>query len=160
FTGNFGVLGLAPAVNVLSSGASVPLVLTTSAGGTAPTPTQITVITMPPAAPPAPDLEANSDTGGSSTDDITQNNNSSQFPAPAFDVSNSSIGATVQLFRTPVVNGTPGTPVLVNTLSGQAVGTVAIADINQSNPTLQTPGPAIPDGIYLYTAQLTDLAGN
>src|SRR5262249_37214549 len=96
------------------------------------------------------------------SDDITQDNNSAQFPAPVFDVLNSEDGATVQLFRTLLdSNGNiVGQPVLVNTLFNKLHGVVPIADINQSNPSLKTAGPAIPDGTYLYTAQLTDLAGN
>ena len=62
-------------------------------------------------------------------------------------------GSTVQLFRTPVdSSGTLITAqaVLVNTLTNTAGGAVPIADINQSNSTLKTPGPAIPDGRYVY----------
>src|SRR5262249_28061495 len=50
--------------------------------------------------------------------------------------------------------------VLVTTLTNTAGGAVPIADINQSNSTLKTPGPAIPDGRYVYSAQVTDVAGN
>ena len=50
---------------------------------------------------------------------------------------------------------------LVNTLTSTAGGVVQVPDINQSNPALlQTPGPVIPDGTYVYTDVLTDLAGN
>ena len=76
------------------------------------------------------------------------------------------VGATVQLFRTQVdANGNPvsgplGMPVLVNTLTNTAGGIVAIADINLSTATLTTPGVVIPDGKYVYTAVVTDLAGN
>ena len=48
--------------------------------------------------------------------------------------------------------GQPTSPVLVNTVANVAGGVVPIADINQSNPSLQSPGPAIPDGTYQYTA--------
>ena len=49
---------------------------------------------------------------------------------------------------------------LANTLTNTAGGIVAIADINLSNATLTTPSPVIPDGKYVYTAMVTDLAGN
>ena len=54
-----------------------------------------------------------------------------------------------------------GTTMLVNTLTSTAGGVVKVPDINQSIPALlQTPGPEIPDGTYVYTDVLTDLAGN
>ena len=50
---------------------------------------------------------------------------------------------------------------LVNTLTNTAGGVVQIPDINQSLPALlETPGPVIPDGTYVYTDVVTDLAGN
>ena len=50
---------------------------------------------------------------------------------------------------------------LVNTLTSTAGGVVQIADINQSIPALlQTPGAVIPDGTYVYSAVVTDMAGN
>ena len=108
-------------------------------------------------------LDPSTDTGASKSDNITQNNNSSRYPAPVFDVLNPEDGTTVQLFRTPVdasAHQPTGPAVLVNTLTNEFMGNVGIPDINQSNPALQTPGPVIPDGTYLYTVQLTDLAGN
>ena len=59
----------------------------------------------------------------------------------------------------PTITITPS--VLVNTLTSTAGGVVQIADINQSTPALlQTPGTVIPDGTYVYSAVVTDLAGN
>ena len=191
FTGNFTGLGLTVAVTAVpgsgtpggfggggggggggfgggtGTGVSEPLVLA-STGGTATTKmTQITVITVPPGTPPgtapAPVLDANSDTGASNSDDITQDNNSTLFPSPVFDVPSAEDGTTVQLYRTPVNPQThlaTGPTVLVNTLTNKPMGTIGIADINQSDPTLQTPGLPILDGTYLYAVQLIDLAGN
>ena len=114
------------------------------------------------AAPPAPWLEPGSDTGVSSSDGITQDDNSAQYPAPWFLVQDPSGGSTVDLYRAPAdgVGNPTGPPVLVNTLSNQVAGPVAIADINQGDPMAHGAGPSIPDGTYLYTAQVADAAGD
>ena len=98
-------------------------------------PLVVTIDTTPPVAPGAPALQLASDSGRSDLDDITNVTN------PTFNVTGVETSATLQLFR----NGG-----LVNTLNFTAGGTVAIQD----------PGPAQPDGVYTYTAQQTDLAGN
>ena len=111
----------------------------------------------PQADPPAhPALEASSDTGTFNNDQITQDNNGLPYPAPIFDAGTLANpveqGATVALFRAPVVNNVVGAAVLVNTLINTAGTVVPIADINGGHG-------VIPNGTYLYTIQLTDLAG-
>jgi subtilisin-like proprotein convertase family protein len=104
---------------------------------------------------PAPDLEAGSDTGVSNTDNITQANNGT-FPAPIFDIGSQvqpvDRGATVQLYRAPVVNGNIGTPVLVDTLTNVAGGLIPIADNNGGNG-------QIANGTYNYYTKLISLSG-
>ena len=92
---------------------------------------QVTIDTVAPVATGAPDLEAASDSGVSSTDNITNVVN------PTFDVAPAEPTATVQLLRNGIV-------------IASRVGAGAIVD----------PGPVQPDGIYTYTAQQIDLAGN
>ena len=109
-----------------------------------------------PEPPPAPDLEAGSDSGTFNNDNITQYNNGNPYPAPIFDIGTAQQpvdkAATVELFRAKVVNGVAGVPVLVNTLTNVAGGVVAIPDINAGNG-------VIADGTYYYTTQLISLAG-
>jgi hypothetical protein len=62
----------------------------------------------------------------------------------------------VDVYGNPITAQT----VLVDTITHESEGTVAIADINQSDPTLQNRGPTIPDGTYIYTTLVTDVAGN
>jgi hypothetical protein len=149
---------LATAVN--NAGQTVPLILT-SIGAP---PTQALIVTIDTAAPATPglDLRAASDSGLSAADDLTNFNNATAALAPTFDVAVGAgeVGVTVQLFRAPAPGGVAGAPVLVNTLVNQAGGTVSIADINQPDPTLPASGPAIPDGPYVYTYRVIDLAGN
>jgi subtilisin-like proprotein convertase family protein len=95
----------------------------------------VTIDTTAPVAPAKPTLQLVSDSGRSNSDAITNVTN------PTFNVTGVEASATLQLFR----NGA-----LVNTLNFTAGGVVAIQD----------PGPAQPDGVYVYTAQQTDLAGN
>jgi len=116
--------------------------------------------TVPQPDPPsAPVLEASSDTGTFANDQVTRNNNGKPFAAPVFDAGAGGRpvepGATVTLYRALVdpVTGLPGTPVVVNTLVNTAGGVVPIADINGNDS-------KIPDGKYVYTIRLTDLAGN
>ena len=113
----------------------------------------------PQANPPAtPALEAGSDTGTFLGDQVTQDNNGKPFPAPLFDVGTVAnpveAGATVQLWRAPVdpVSGVVGVAVLVDQKTNTSGGIVPIADINTTDST-------IPDGKYLYTSRLIDLAG-
>ena len=112
----------------------------------------VTIDSLPPQVDPptAPVLELASDTSGGH--DVTKDNNSTSFPAPIFDAGTNGnpveAGATVRLYRS-----TPGgTPVLVNTLTDTTGGLVRIADTNAGNG-------KIADGTYLYTLQLTSLAG-
>ena len=81
------------------------------------------------AAPGAPDLQAASDSGASSTDNQTTNT------APTFDIGGVLAGAKLQLLRDGVV---------VATLNNATAGTHA----------LQDPGP-VGDGTYNYTARQT-----
>jgi subtilisin-like proprotein convertase family protein len=164
---------LAVAVTDLNGFAGSPtaqrinLILTSAGGGAPTTALVVTIDTTPPVAAPAPDLQAASDNGISNADNLTNFNNAAAAPgnAPAFDVAVAPFPAgegiaTVQLFRAPVVGGVAGAPALVNTRFGQVAGTVTIADINQADPTLQVPGPPIPDGTYVYTYRVIDQAGN
>ncbi len=94
---------------------------------------QVTIDSTLPAAPSAPDLQAGSDTGSSSTDNVTSDS------TPTFDIGNSVANATLQLLRDGVV---------VATLVNVGPGIVAIMD------------PAAPLGTFTYTARQFDLAGN
>ena len=121
--------------------------------------------TTPPGSTPATQLDAGSDTGSSNSDGITNANGSIASPsnAPILDigsVANPSQPGTVQLFRTSFdANGNPtGLPVLVNTVLSPSGGVIRVADITPTDPTM--PAKGIADGTYLYTAILTDLAGN
>jgi subtilisin-like proprotein convertase family protein len=103
----------------------------------------VVVDTAPPVAPPAPDLQALSDTalpgepafrpGITDTDNLTFDN------SPTFDVANIEANATVQLLRNGVV---------VATLVNVGPGVVPITD------------PTAPDGTHVYTVRQYDLAGN
>jgi subtilisin-like proprotein convertase family protein len=95
----------------------------------------VTIDTTPPAAPGAPVLDPNSDSGVKG-DDITNIIN------PFFDVPGIEANANLELFR----NGT-----LVNTLVDVPTG---------GTVTIQDPGPVQPDGVYTYTAIQVDLAAN
>ena len=113
----------------------------------------------PQADPPAtPSLEAASDTGAFANDQVTQDNNGKPFAAPVFDVGTVAnpveAGATVQLWRAPVdpTTGLVGASVLVHSLVNTSGGIVPISDVNTADST-------IPDGKYLYTSRLIDLAG-
>ena len=158
FTGNFTGLGLTVAVtafpgsggstfgsgmgggggggaNSTGTGVAEPLVLASTGGTAATKPLEVTIITTPPAAPPAPVLEASSDTGASDTDGITQDNNSALFPAPIFDVGSAAAAtatATVTggvITTIAVVSGGSGyTSVPTVTISGGGgTGASAIA---------------------------------
>jgi|GEM_PF-561561 len=110
-------------------------------------------------APVAPNkivLDPSTDSGTLHNGTATNfNNNPATSPinSPIFDVSGVEANATVQLYRAPVVDGVAGTPVLVNTLTNTAGGTVHIADTNGGKGT-------IPNGTYVYSAKQIDLAGN
>jgi hypothetical protein len=94
----------------------------------------VTIDTIRPVAPGPPDLQADSDTPPSNTDNITAD------ASPMFDVAGIEVGATVRLRRDGAV---------VAVLNNAPAGTVAVTD----------PGPA-PDGRRSYTAQQVDVAGN
>ncbi len=117
----------------------------------------VTIDSLPPQVDPptAPVLELASDTSGGHN--FTKDNNSSStLPAPIFDAGTGNnpveAGATVRLYRTQVIGGVAGTPVLVNTLTDTTGGLVKIADTNAGNG-------KIADGTYIYTLKLTSLAG-
>ena len=121
---------------------------------------KVTIASKAPLAnpPTAPTLEAQSDTGTFNNDRITEDNNSTKFPAPIVDAGTSSspvqTNVTVRLYRTPANAQfvATGAAVLVDTLYSPAGGIVPIADTNGGNG-------AIADGYYLYTDTLTSLAG-
>ncbi len=160
FTGTFNPLSVIVTVpDPLVTGQIDPLVLASSGSLATTNPSQITVDTDGPDPKPtaAPVLDASTDSGVVG-DGITQFNNgpSNVFPAPIFDVANVEAGAQVQLFRATFNTTTHaiGTPVLVNTVfnTTSASATIQIADTNGGNGT-------IADGTYIYTEQLTDVAG-
>jgi hypothetical protein len=91
----------------------------------------VAIDTAAPAVSP-PDLDASSDSGSSSTDDLT-NDDSPSFGGTA------ESGAAVELLR-------DATPVASGTATG---GSWSLTD----------PGP-VPDGAHSYTASATDTAGN
>jgi hypothetical protein len=95
---------------------------------------QFTLDTTPPAAPGTPVLEAASDSGLSHSDDITN------VTSPTFDIT------TVE----------PNTTVVYLLRDG-----VVVAQANAKTPfvAITDPGP-VPDGVHLYQAKQTDLAGN
>jgi subtilisin-like proprotein convertase family protein len=97
---------------------------------------QVVINTSAAAAPATPDLQAASDSGTSTTDNLTNNT------APTFNVAGVDPGATIQLYR----NG-----VLVNSQ-------VNAAGVNATVP-VQDPGPVQPDGVYLYTARQISASG-
>ncbi|HVT89781.1 MAG TPA: hypothetical protein VHD56_13075 [Tepidisphaeraceae bacterium] len=92
----------------------------------------------PSAATGAPDLQAGSDTGSSSTDNITKLDNSSVGKALTFDIPGTIAGATVQLFADGTLVGT-----------GVATGTTT---------TITTSGGLdLTDGSHVFTAKQTEV---
>ena len=98
-------------------------------------PLDLTVLTGVPVTPSAPDLQAASDTGASSTDNTTN------APSPTFDIVSSVGGVLIELLRDGVV---------VGSAVAAAPGTVSIAD-----PT--APSSGVP---FRYTARASNAAGN
>ncbi len=107
---------------------------TDAAGNTSATSTAtlIEIDTTAPATPLAPDLQAGSDTGDSSTDDLTNNTN------PTFEV-NAEAGSIITLY----VDGNP---------ENTAVSTGATTTITLTLP--------LSEGVYAITIDATDAAGN
>ena len=95
---------------------------------------KVTILTATPATPSNLALDSSSDSGVKG-DDITNVKN------PVFDLTGILPGATVELFR----NG-----VQVKSVTSASGGAV----------TIQDPGPVSPDGVYTYTAEQIDVAGN
>jgi uncharacterized repeat protein (TIGR02543 family) len=96
----------------------------------------IVIDTTAPAAPSAPDLEAASDTGSSSTDNITDDT------TPTFDITGLESGATVTL----------------SSSVGGILGTVVVG-IGHNSCTI-TALTALAQGAHVITATQTDTAGN
>src|SRR5439155_1877694 len=94
----------------------------------------ITIDTTAPAAPSTPDLNAASDSGSSSTDNLTS------VKTPTF-TGTAEANSTVQLFR--------GGSTSLGTTTADGTGAWAL-----------TVGSALADGTYSITAKATDLAGN
>jgi alpha-tubulin suppressor-like RCC1 family protein len=92
----------------------------------------ITIDTIAPAAPSIPDLDPTDDSGAYSTDNITNIYSGATFNGSAEN------GSSVQLYRSSVALGSPGT----------ATGGVYSISVNLSN------------GTNSMTAKATDLAGN
>ena len=111
-----------------------------AAGNVGPVSIALTVIvdTAAPAAPIAPDLQAGSDTGPSSTDNITR------ATAPRFDLVATESTATLQLLRK---------------LASAGVGSYAVVASRTGTGALSDPGP-VPDGAYTYAVRQVDVAGN
>ena len=103
---------------------------------TSPTTLPISVDSVTPSAPSAPDMAAASDTGSSSTDNLTSDS------TPRIDVPGGTNGDTVTVTATPSGSGTP---VSCTFVVGQATG----CDL-----------PNLADGDWNIRATLTDLAGN
>ena len=99
-------------------------------------PLAITIDTTAPSAPGAPDLNAASDTGSSSTDNLTGDN------TPHIDLPGGTAGDTITIIATPTGGGTP---VSCTFVVGQATG----CDL-----------PALADGDWTISATATDPAGN
>ena len=117
---------------------AVSATLTDPAGNTSPStagPT-LSIDTVPPGSPGAPDLAAASDTGSSSTDDLTTDS------TPRIDVPGGTNGDTMTVTATPSGGGAP---VSCTFVVGQATG----CDL-----------PALTDGQWAVSATLTDPAGN
>ncbi|MBI3072429.1 MAG: hypothetical protein HYY84_09975 [Deltaproteobacteria bacterium] len=93
----------------------------------------ITIDTTPLSTPGAPDLIASSDTGASSTDNITG------ATTPTFNGSGAPASATVRLYAS-------GAPVATTTADGTGAYTVTSS--------------ALAEGDYLFTARAVDTAGN
>jgi subtilisin-like proprotein convertase family protein len=100
--------------------------------------TTVTIDTDRPAAPGTPDLQTGSDTGNSSTDNITSTVN------PTFDVIPAEATGTVALLRKPA-----GAPDSAYVAVANRVGPGAVTD----------PGQLVA-GQYTYAALQADLAGN
>jgi DNA-binding beta-propeller fold protein YncE/subtilisin-like proprotein convertase family protein len=96
----------------------------------------VTIDTTPPAAGPAPVLDAASDS--SHGKDITN------FTSPVFDVTATETTATVQLLRKP-----SSSPASAYVVVGSTLGSGKITDV----------GP-VPDGTYSYATEQVDVAGN
>ena len=103
---------------------------------TSPTTLPISIDSVTPSAPSAPDMAAASDTGSSSTDNLTSDS------TPRIDVPGGTNGDTVTVTATPSGSGTP---VSCTFVVGQATG----CDL-----------PNLADGDWNIRATLTDLAGN
>src|SRR5207253_3180461 len=123
--------------STLSSGSHTLTTKQTDIAGNTSTASTGLVVTIDTtaAAPSAPDMTAASDTGSSSTDNITNNT------TPVFSGSGAEAGATVTLFDT---NGTT------------VLGT-ATADALGNSPTTSS---TLSSGSHTLTAKQTDIAGN
>ena len=96
----------------------------------------LVIDTEAPAAPPAPDLQASSDTGFSSSDNVTLRT------TPTFNISGVESNSTVALLSS--VDG--------------VIGTVTVGEGQAS--CMITPAVALTQGAHVITATQTDLAGN
>jgi len=94
-------------------------------------------------APSAPDLQAGSDSGSSSTD-----NRTNKKLSRTFDVLTSETGATVELLRDYDGAG-PNPPAVITSTAGNSSATIQLIDAN-----------TLTDGTYIYSTRQTDVAGN
>ena len=108
--------------------------------------TPVTILTTAPLPPPAPVLQAGSDSGRSNSDGITKVN------TPSFNVSAGAATniATIQLLR-KAAGASNATYIVVGTLNGMTSG--VLTDTTGT-------GGKVADGSYTYAARLTDQGGN
>ena len=110
----------------------------------------VTIDTTTPGTPAAPDLQAASDSGASSTDNVTNvvggKKGKDQLPAPTFDITGVAAGLDVQLLRKPAGANDSNYTVVNSVKTGD--GAAAIAD----------PGPIL-DGKYEYALRASTAAG-
>ncbi len=98
----------------------------------------VTIDIITPATPVAPDLQTASDSGSSTTDNITSDN------TPSFDVGCTEVGLTVTLYSD-------------NPAANTAIGTHTCTAIATETATVS---PAIVDGTHTISYSQTDVAGN
>jgi subtilisin-like proprotein convertase family protein len=108
--------------------------------------TVVTIITATPPAPTSLTLDPASDSGISNSDDITS---AAIIKFPVFDISGVEQGATVKLYRNGSVVNT-----LVTTPQGPG------APLTFISVQLSDPKQPFTDGVYTYTVQQIDQAGN
>jgi hypothetical protein len=112
-------------------------------------------VTINPASPGAPDLQAASDLGASSTDNITSDN------TPTFDISGLEVGVDVTITATPTSAGSPGPVACTFTSTGASgsctfpelvSGTYTFRAVQARGALVSTFGPALANVVINSTA--------